>query len=380
MSSVSGGCDPRFATVQEVFADNLSSGADLGASVAVVEEGRLVVDLWGGDATQDGSVKWNTNTITNVYSTTKTMVALVALMLIDRGQISPDDRVAKYWPEFEANGKHDVTIAHLMAHTSGLAAWEPPFTLSDLYDWNTATSRLASAAPWWQPGSAFGYHMLTYGHLIGEVVRRVTGKSLGKFFRDEIAQPLGIDFHIGLHPSEHSRVSPVFLGEGPRMDFSGFKSDSFFMRTHIGPNIGGPETVSTSEWRTAEIGAANGHGNARSVALAQSAMSNGGVVLGKRLLSESTIKLAGRQQADNVDLVLQLPIRFGLGYALSSPHYAIHANENVLYWSGFGGSRIINLPERGITFAYVMNKLRPGAILGDPRGDELFLAMLGSLN
>jgi CubicO group peptidase (beta-lactamase class C family) len=362
-----------------VFARNLSTGADLGASVAVVEGGHLVVDLWGGDATHDGTKKWNANTITNVYSTTKTMVALVALMLIDRGQMLPDDRVAKYWPEFEANGKHDVTIANLMSHTSGLPAWEPPFSLDDLYDWNTATSRLASAAPWWQPGTAFGYHMLTYGHLLGEVVRRITGKSLGQFFRDEIAQPLGIDFHIGLSPAEFSRVSPVFLGEGPRMDLSGFARDSFFMRTHIAPNMGGPETVSTAEWRTAEIGAANGHGNARSVALAQSAISNGGVVLGNRLLRADTIALAGVQQADNVDLVLQLPIRFGLGYALSSPHYPLHADEHVLYWSGFGGSRIINLPERGVTFAYVMNKLRPGAILGDPRGDELFSALLHSL-
>ena len=380
MSSVTGECDARYGAVREVLARNLGSGADLGVSVAVVEHGRLVVDLWGGFATQDRRTSWTEKTITNVYSTTKTMVALVALMLIDRGQISPDDCVAKFWPEFEQNGKHAVTVAHLLSHTSGLPAWEQPFTLADLYDYETATSRLASAAPWWKPGTASGYHMVNYGHLIGEVVHRVTGTRLGQYFRDEIARPLGIDFHIGLPEVEHTRVSPVFMGEGPQMDLSQLPPDNFMLRTLVAPFIGGPDTVSTVAWRTAEIGGANGHGNARAVALAQSAITNRGLVGGKRLLSESTIALTGTQMSDDVDLVLQLPLRFGLGYALSSPEYPLHSNENVRYWGGFGGSRIINLPDRGITFAYVMNKLKPGAILGDERGDELFSAVLEAAN
>ena len=366
--------------MRDVFAANLELGSDLGASVAVVERGRVVVDLCGGFATQDRTTPWTSDTITNVYSTTKTMVALVALMLIDRGEIAPDDRVAAFWPEFAQNGKDDVTIAHLMAHMSGLPAWNPPFTLTDLCDWPTAVNRLAEMEPWWKPGTAFGYHMLTYGHLIGEVVRRVTGQSLGEFFKWEIAEPLGIDFHIGLHPSHHHRVSPVFLGEGERMDLSRFSADSFFIRTHIAPNIGGPENTASREWRTAEIGAANGHGNARSVALAQSALTNEGLVNGKQLLSPRTISLVGVQQVEGVDLVLQLPVRFGLGYALTSPHHPVHQGRNVWYWSGFGGSRIIHLPDEGITFAYVMNKLQPGAILGEPRGDALFSALLASLN
>jgi CubicO group peptidase (beta-lactamase class C family) len=163
------------------------------------------------------------------------------------------------------------------------------------------------------------------------------------------------------------------------MDLSGLPADSFFIRTHLAPNIGGPENTATHEWRTAEIGAANGHGNARSVALAQSAITNEGTVKGKKLLSQSTIELAAAQQVEGTDLVLQLPIRFGLGFALSSPHHPVYEGRNVMYWSGFGGSRIIHLPDEGITFAYVMNKLQPGAILGEPRGDALFGALLASL-
>lgn len=375
-----GVCDQRFSAVREVFAENLKSGADLGASVAVVERGSVVVDLCGGFTTQDRDAPWTPNTIANVYSTTKPMVALVALMLIDRGEIAPDDRVAKYWPEFAKNGKEDITIAHLMSHTSGLPAWDPPFSLADLYDWQVAVDRLADMTPWWKPGTAIGYHVLNYGHLIGEVVRRVTGQSLGEFFKREIAEPLGIDFHIGLHPSHHHRVSPVFLGEGSRIDISQFKPDSYFIRTQIAPNIGGPENTATHEWRVAEIGAANGHGNALSVALAQSAMTNEGVVNEKKLISQRTIELAGAQQVEGVDLVLQVPMRFGLGFALASPHYPVQQGRNVLYWGGFGGSRIIHLPDEGITFAYVMNKLQPGAILGEPRGDALFGALLASLN
>lgn len=363
-----------------MFNRNIASGLDLGASVAVVEAGHVVVDLWGGFATQDKAVPWDSNTITNVYSTTKTMVALVALMLIDRGQITPEDKVAKYWPEFASSDKADVTVAQIMSHTSGLPAWDPEFVLSDLYDWQRATSRLAESAPWWTPGTASGYHMLTYGHLIGEVVRRVTGATLGQYFRTEVALPLNIDFQIGLPSVDFSRVAPVFLGEGERMAVADRAQDSMFVRVLNSPDIGGVGTVSTTAWRQAEIGAANGHGNARSVALAQSAITNGGVIGGKRLLSPSTIELASKEQIDGIDLVLGIPFRFGLGYALSSPHYPIHSKEKVMYWGGFGGSRVINLPERGVTFAYVMNKLRPGAILGEPRGDDLFAALLECLN
>src|SRR5215211_3452351 len=209
MVDIYGTCDERFAAVRDAFGVNFDKGFDVGASVAVVVEGEIVVDLWAGSVDEERTAPWERDTIVNVWSTTKTMTALCALMLADRGEPDFAAPAARYWPDFAANGKEAVEVRHLMSHTAGLPGWQEPMATADLYDWDKATSLLAAQAPWWEPGTASGYHALTQGYLVGEVVRRITGKTLGTFFAEEVATPLGADFHIGLEAKHDGRVAPV---------------------------------------------------------------------------------------------------------------------------------------------------------------------------
>ncbi len=207
MTTVGGSCDERFTAVKDAFTANFDSGLDVGASVAVVVDGEMVVDLWGGFADEAKTTPWTRDTIINVWSTTKTMTFLSALILADRGELDFHAPVAKYWPEFAANGKEGVEVRMLMGHTAGLSGWQEPIAAEDLEDWEKCTSLLAAQAPWWEPGTASGYHALTQGYLVGEVVRRITGASIGTFYAKEIAGPLGADFHIGTGPECDDRVA-----------------------------------------------------------------------------------------------------------------------------------------------------------------------------
>src|SRR5579871_70610 len=214
---VQGQCDARFEGVRAAFAANFARGADVGASVALTLDGETVVDLWGGARDAAKTRAWTPDTIVAVASTTKTATALSALLLADRGELDVDAPVARYWPEFASAGKAGVLVRHCLGHTAGLPGWEPRLTaLEDLYDWEKCTAILAAQAPWWEPGTASGYHGITQGYLVGEVVRRVTGHTLGQFFAREIAGPLGADFHIGLAPVHFSRVANVIPPEGGR--------------------------------------------------------------------------------------------------------------------------------------------------------------------
>ena len=208
MADIQGRCDERFGAVRDVLAANLDKGADVGASVAVVHEGEQVVDIWGGTI-DDAGTPWAEDTIINVWSTTKTMTALCALVLADRGDLDLHAPVATYWPEFAAEGKEAIEVRHLLGHTAGLSGWQEPMEVTDLYDWEKATARLAAQAPWWEPGAASGYHAVTQGYLVGEVIRRVCGRTVGTFFAEEVAGPLGADFHIGTGPEHDHRVARV---------------------------------------------------------------------------------------------------------------------------------------------------------------------------
>src|SRR5262245_28544857 len=277
LTPLGGTCSARFEPLRELFAAKLESGEDLGASLAVNIDGEMVVDLWGGWADEARTVPWGENTIANVFSTTKTMTALAALVLVDRDELDLDATVARYWPEFAARGKDRIKVRHLLSHTSGVSGWEQPITLEDVYDWEKSTALLAAQAPWWEPGTASGYHMLTYGHLIGEVIRRITGQRLGQFFAAEIAGPLGADFHIGLAPSEFPRVANVVPWPPQRTYPADLDPNSPAFKTHTGPDLSLNIEVSRTEgWRRADIGAANGHGNAGAVARLQSAVACGG--------------------------------------------------------------------------------------------------------
>ena len=208
MTDVQGHCDDRFAPVQAAFASAFDRGEERGAATYVTIDGEPVVDIWAGVATDDDA-PWERDTIVNVWSTTKTMAGLCLLMLADRGEVDLHAPVATYWPEFAANGKEGVLVSHVMSHTTGVSGFEPAIAPTDLYDWDAVCRGLAAQEPWWEPGTQSGYHAITQGYLQGEIVRRVTGRSIGTFFREEVAEPLGADFHIGLPASEDGRVADM---------------------------------------------------------------------------------------------------------------------------------------------------------------------------
>ena len=376
MAEIHGTADPSYERLSDLLAANLDNGADVGASVAVTVEGETVVDIWGGWADEAKTTPWERDTITNVWSTTKTMTFVSALLLVERGQLDLHEKVSTYWPEFAQNGKADIEVRHLMGHTSGVSAWMQPVTVDDIYDWDKSTSMLAEQEPWWEPGTASGYHALNQGHLIGEVIRRIDGRMLGDFFAQEIAGPLDADFHIGLDPTEFHRVSNVIPPPPLPIDMTALDPDSVVVKTFTGP---APEAsvAWTDEWRQACIGAANGHGNARSVARVQAIVANGGSVDGITFLSPDTIRQVFEEQANGVDQVLGLPVRFGMGYALHSEAVPYLPDGNYAYWGGWGGSSIIVDVDRKISFAYVMNRMDEG-LLGDTRGIDLATAVFGT--
>src|SRR5580704_8299350 len=336
MAEVHGTCDERFTAVRSLLRDNLDSGADLGASLVVDIDGELAVDLWGGFRDEARTAAWTSDTITNVWSSTKTVTSLAALMLVDRGELDVDAPVAKYWPEFAANGKQDVLVRHLLSHASGVSGLDQPAVVPDLYDWEGATSRMAAQAPWWEPGAASGYHALNFGHLIGEVVRRISGKTLKQFVAEEIAGPLGADFQIGAAASDWGRIADVVPPPPLPFDFATLDPASPAVRTLTGPLVPA-EVAKTPGWRRADIGAANGHGNARSVGRVMSVVARGGQVDGVRLLGGDTIDLIFREQLNGIDLVLGVPLRFGIGYGL--PQVDILPwipDDKICYWGGWG--------------------------------------------
>ena len=361
-----GTCDARFDSLRELFAARLASGDELGASLAVRIDGEMVVDLWGGWADEARTQTWTRNTIACVFSITKTMTALAALVLVDRGELDLDANVATYWPEFAAAGKGEITVCQLLSHTSGVSGWEQPVTIEDVYDWDKSTAMLASQAPWWAPGTASGYHTLSYGHLIGAVIHRITGQRLGEFFGTEIAAPLGADFHIGLPPSEYPRVSNLVAPDWPPTDLSRLDPGGAAYKTFTGPDLDrNIEHSRTDRWRRAEIGAANGHGNARSVARIQSAVACGGEIDGVRLLSPETIDGIFDVQSDAVDLVLAVRLRIGVGYGL--PWHEVLPfipQGRICFGSGAGGSLVLVDADRRLTFAWVMNRMTPCFVIG----------------
>lgn len=379
-TATSGFCAERFAQVRTELETRLASGDELGASICVTVDGEPVVDLWGGYRDPGRTEPWTEDTLVNVFSLTKTMTALCALLLVERGELDVYAKVAEYWPEFAANGKGDIEIRHLLAHTSGVSGWQPPIELADIYDAEASAARLASQPPWWEPGTASGYHALAYGHLIGAVIRRITGRSLGEFFAAELAGPLGADFHIGTAPEHHGRIATLVPPTMPEFDMAALDQDSVLVKTLTSPLLDIAETASAA-WRQAEIGAVNGHGNARSVARVQSLVSCGGELGGRRLLSQDTIELIFRQQSDGVDLALATPLRFGIGYGLPQRQTAPEVPDGrVCWWAGYGGAMVVNDLEHRITFAYTMNRMAPG-LIGSDRADAYlratFAAVLG---
>lgn len=371
---IHGRYDEKFAPVIEEFQRNFEERGDVGASFAATIEGEFVIDVWAGHRDAAGTEPWQQDTIVNVYSTTKTMAALCALVLADRGQIDFREKVSAYWPEFAQNGKENVEVRHFMAHMAGLSGMEVPVTSEEFYDWDRTVQLLAEQAPWWEPGTASGYHAMTQGHLIGEVVRRVTGKSLGQFFAEEIAGPLDADFHIGTKEAHWPRIGELIPpSEGPVA--VGGDEESVASKTFRNPAPDASDSA-TSGWRLAEIPAANGHGNARSVVRAQTPMANGGSAFGVDLLSQQGAERIFEEQCYGEDLVLGVPMRFGMGYGLNGNEVPMGPNERIGYWGGWGGSTIVVDADARLCVSYVMNRMLP-SVLGDPRGYNLLQRVYG---
>jgi CubicO group peptidase (beta-lactamase class C family) len=346
MADVDGTCEARFDGVRKALAASLDSGGDVGASAAVYLHGEPVVDIWGGYVDEARSAPWERDTLTNVWSTTKTMTFVCALMLADRKQLDFHAPVATYWPEFAQGGKGAVEVRHLMGHTAGLSGWEQPITAEQLADWD----------------------------LIGEVVRRITGDSIGAWFAQEVAKPLGADFFIGLPESEDGRVSNVI--PPPPINVEGMEVSETMMKTFINPPLDAT-MAHEAWWRRAEIPAANGQGNARSVAVIQSVIAGRGQSGGVRLLSESGTDPIFEEQANGTDLVLGLVTRFGMGYGLSSETMPI--GPRACYWGGYGGSLVVIDQDKDVAVSYVMNRMESG-VVGDERGATILAETMKALD
>src|SRR3990170_3740069 len=377
---IHGICDEKFTRVRDALAENFATHGEVGAALAV-----MVVDLWAGHADAAQCRAWERDTLVNVYSTTKGMTALCAHRLVERGLLDLDAPVARYWPEFAQGGKGELPVRYLLSHRAGLPALSEPLPPGSLYNWEVMTSALAKQEPWWEPGTKHGYHALTYGWLVGEVVRRISRKSLGTFFRDEVAEPLGLDFHIGLASNHNGRTAEVIPPVEADLEdgfLSAILSDPESMSYKSFSLTEEPidlEQANTPEWRAAEIPAANGHGSARAVARVYGVLARGGELEDVRVLGASAIESAIVEQSDGPDAVLLLPSRFGMGFMLTQPELQLGPNEHAFGHSGLRGSLGFADRDAKLGFGYTMNKMIVSADLVDPRWPAMFDAVYGSL-
>ena len=386
-AGVEGSCDARFAGVREALHENFAQRGELGAAVAVIVDGRTVVDLWGGWADAGGSRPWREDTVVNAFSVGKAFAALCMLVLASRGLLELDAPVARYWPEFAAEGKERVTVRQALAHRAGLAAIERELPEGALYDWEAVTGALAEQRPWWTPGEAHGYHVHTFGFLVGEIMRRVAGESVGSFLRREIAEPLEAEVGFGLAAGERSRRAEyVFDGAlgargaaraglvsrretAPRSP----EEARLYERAYLNPpGATGLGTVNTAAWMDAELPSANLHADARGVARVYAALIGGGELADREMLREATSEASA-----GVDRVLGRPSRFGLGFQLTQPERPLGPNGRSFGHFGAGGSVGFADPDAGVAFAYVMN--RGGPQWQDPRNRALIEATYDAL-
>lgn len=379
---VEGFCDPRFQDVAEQFTRNFHERGEIGAAVAIFVEGELVVNLWGGTADQETGRAWEEDTMALVYSSTKGLAAICLNILIDRRLIEIDAPVACYWPEFAANGKEHVTVGMIMSHQAGLPFFQEDLPDGGYLNWKLVTSRLAAEAPVWEPGTQHGYHAVTLGFLEGEILRRVTGKTIGQFLRDEVAGPLEADIWIGCHDSEHCRIATSYFDD-PNPESPLFKRlmtdpDWFGARflTNTG-NDNAPGVANRAERRRAEIPAAGGIVTARGLARAYSPLSLDGSIDGVRIVSEKMLPLMRTtRSASGKDVILQVPTTFTLGFSKSWGARHLGEGEHVIMGeaafgtAGYGGSVGFADGDARMAFAYVMNRHGPGVGLNN-RGQSL---------
>jgi CubicO group peptidase (beta-lactamase class C family) len=367
-----------FEPVRRAFAYNFEredAYRELGASLAVYRGSELVVDLCAGWRDEARTLPWTSDTLVNIWSATKGVAAIAVAVLVARKQLDYNARVTDYWPEYGQNGKDETTVAHLMSHQAGLPGFLEPTPLSDFYDWTKVTERLARQAPMWKPGEKNSYHAMTYGFLAGELVRRVSGQSIGEFLAREIAGPLGADVFIGLPQSEEQRVAPLVASKLQR-DFDLATAPKEAVMAVTNPLMA-PTLPNDRAWRAAEIPAGNGHATALGLAKIYAALANKGALNGVRLMDEATISALSQLQTDRPDILLGAPVYWRAGLSGNVEHM-YGPDPDTLGHSGWGGSFGCFNAARGVAIGYVLNQMGDKTI-GDPRGTLLCETIFGCL-
>ena len=372
LPEVHGRCEPAFESLRRGLADVIESGAEVGAALAVRVDKQPVVDLWAGHQDSARTRPWDEHTIVNLKSVGKAVSAVCALRLVEGGALDLDSPVSRYWPEFAQAGKTQLPVRYLLTHQAALPAVFQPLPRGAVLDWEAMTRALAAQEPWWEPGAGHGYHVNTYGFLIGEVVRRITGQSLGTYLRDEIAGPAGIDFFIGFGPELDARCADVIpprpapeagrsrgLLDGELATLTGLaRMRAGAYRNPAG--LSGQGIINTRAWRAAEVPSTNGHGNARAVSRLYAALSDDGELDGVHILSPATVEMAIAEQVYGEDIVLQRPTRFGLGFQLTMVERPLGPGPRAFGHFGAGGSLGFADPDAHVAFAYAMNQGRAG--------------------
>lgn len=370
---IEGHVAPGWERVREAFAANFAAGREVGASFAVLRDGEPVVELRGGFADRARTRPWQADTLVNVYSSTKGLAALCVALLVERGKLAYEQPVASVWPEFAAAGKGALTIAQLLSHQGGLSGVTVPIALRDYADHEKIARILAAQAPLFAPGQS-GYHAITHGFLAGELVRRVTGATLGAFLRREIAEPLGADVWIGLPEREDARAAEMVAPPaGPNLPLP----DNPAARAALASPPLEPEIPNQRWWRAAEIPAANGHANAAGLARVYGMLARGGELGGRRFLSRETLAAATSERVHRPDLVLSFPMRWAAGFLLNNG-LTYGPNESTFGHSGWGGSFGCADPDAKLGIGYAMNQMYAN-LLGDPRSLDLIDAVYASL-
>jgi CubicO group peptidase (beta-lactamase class C family) len=384
-TAIHGRCEPRFERVREVFAGHFESGDELGAALSIVHDGRVVVDLWAGHADAAKTRPWRRDSLVNVWSTTKGIAALAAHRLVESRRLDLDAPVARYWPEFAEAGKAQLPVRDLLSHRAGLPALRKPIGKTDVLDWDTMTGMLAAETPWWEPGTRHGYHALTFGWLVGEVVRRVSGQRIGDFVRGMLA-PLDAEFEIGFGPALDARVAELVMGPVSTGDSApafakalADEPEGVVAKTFGNPPLLDLSLVNSRDWRAAEIAAAGGHTSACSLARIYGALACGGAD-GHVLLGPDAIERARTEHSNGPDAVLLMPTRIAAGFFLPGEgERASMPNPRAFGHGGAGGSYGHADPEARLGFGYVMNRMHMGAWLVDPRAQRLLAAAYASL-
>ena len=369
--SLDGVCLSGFEAVRDAFSANFSQRGDVGGAIAVVRRGEIVVDLWGGHADAARTRAWTPRTVTNVWSTTKGVAAICFAMMVERGKAAYEDPVAKFWPEFVANGKDGITIAQLLSHQGGLCGLDQPVTLEDLADQPKAEKLFAAQAPLWSPGTQCGYHAISHGPLANALFRRIEGRTMAQFVADELSRPFGLELSIGLPETDAGRASEI-IAPPTLSSTDANPTPSRAQAAALANPVLDPHAANTTHWRASPMPSVNGFATARGLARLYGALANGGVLDGVRLLSPGVIAQASRVRIDSDDLVLGMQARWAAGF-LCNVH-GIYGDKPTAYGhSGWGGSFAFADPERGLGVAWVMNAMGHNLI-----GDERAMALIGA--